>query len=84
MPEDTAEDNTADGTAERWPYTNDVLAITLVFGTIALTFWFALEDETIPLWLAGSVSMALATAVAWAFGAKAFSAAKDAVAGNGK
>jgi hypothetical protein len=78
MPDDT-DDGTADGASERWPYTNDVLAIALVVGTIALAFWFAVEDETIPLWLAGSVSLALSTAVAWAFGSKAFAAAKDAV-----
>ncbi|AGC34561.1 hypothetical protein HSTV1_16 [Haloarcula sinaiiensis tailed virus 1] len=78
MPEDT-DGNTADGASERWPYTNDVLAIALVVGTIKLTFWFVVDDEAIPLWLAGSISLALTTAVAWAFGSKAFAAAKDAV-----
>lgn len=84
MPDGTdADDGQTNSTATRYPYTNDVLAGVLVLFAIGTTAAYLAQQRPVPIWLATVDALAIGTAVAWAFGARAFAAAKEAVAGGG-
>ena len=66
-------------TSTRWAYTNDWLAFLLVAFTIGSTSSYIYQGATVPIWLATVDGLAIVTAVVWAFGKGAFSAAADAL-----
>lgn len=82
MAEDESEDGETRSTATRHPYTNDALAGALVLFAIGLSALYVHHGQSLPGWLAAANLVAILTAVVWAFGAKAFAAAKDAVGGQ--
>lgn len=75
-------DAETESTSTRWQFTNDVLAGILVAFAVGLTAAYVAEGQTIPMWLATADAVAILTAVAWAFGRGAFSAASKVVGGN--
>ena len=68
---------TTTNTDARFAATNDVLSILLIGALVALVGWHTYAGADIPLWLATAFVLAVVTAVVWAFGAGAFSAAAD-------
>jgi len=77
---DTTEpDASTESTAARWWGTNDILAGFLVVALVGLTTWFTYDVGSVPLWLASVFALSALTAVVWAFGKGAFSAAADAL-----
>jgi hypothetical protein len=77
-------DGETNSSSTRHPYTNDWIAGALVAFAIVTTFAYVWQGKKVPLWLATTDALAITTAVVWAFGRGAFSAAKDAVVGGGK
>ena len=76
MPQD---EDTTESTDERYWATNDALAGVLVVALVGFTAWYVYDTGDVPLWLATSFTLSALTAVVWAFGKGAFSAAADAV-----
>ena len=72
-------EDTTESTAERYWATNDALAGVLVVALVGFTAWFVYDAGEVPLWLASAFTLSALTAVVWAFGKGAFSAAADAV-----
>lgn len=87
-----ADDDTADDTddtdksttsvSERFKYTNDILAGSLVLFAIGASSAFIYRGQSVPMWLYIVDSLAVVTAVVWAFGRGAFKAAKEAIGGG--
>lgn len=79
MTHDPDEDESTHTTSRRYKYTNDVIAGVLVAFAIGLTAAFVYRGDPVPMWLAAVDALAVLTAVVWAFGKGAFSAAADAL-----
>jgi len=82
MPEEDTDDGTTNSTSTRYPYTNDLLAGVLVLFAVGATSWYVVHGQEVPIWLATIDTLAVATAVVWAFGKGAAKIASDMVGGG--
>lgn len=76
--EEPEEDAETKSTATRWRWTGTIGAFILLIDLSALVLVYAVDDRTVPLWVAGAFMLAVLAAVAWTFGPSKLKAAKDA------